>query len=81
MNFTDNLRNRLQKKGLSEKSIQNRITTYYRVSVVLFVMYVVIIFLLIIQGETNRINITLLILLLAQLLLSLKFVILFRNFR
>jgi hypothetical protein len=81
MNFTDNLKNRLQKKGLSEKSIQNRITIYYRFSVVLFVLYVVIISLIIIQGDTNRINITLLILLLAQLLLSLKFVILFRNFR
>jgi len=78
MNFADSLRSRLQKKGLSEKSIQNRITIYYRFSVVLFVMYVVIISLLIIQGDTNRINITLLILLLAQLLLSFKFVILFR---
>ena len=81
MNFADSLRSRLQKKGLSEKSIQNRITIYYRFSVVLFVMYVVIISLLIIQGDTNRINITLLILFLVQLLLSLKFVILFRNFR
>ncbi len=80
MNFADSLRSRLQKKGLSEKSIQNRITIYYRFSVVLFVMYVVIISLLIIQGDTNRINITLLILLLVQLLLSLKFVILFRKF-
>ena len=81
MNFADSLRSRLQKKGLSEKSIQNRITIYYRFAVVLFVMYVVIISLLIIQGDTNRINITLLILLLVQLLLSLKFVILFRKFR
>ena len=79
MDFLDSFKNKLQKKGLSELSIQNRIKRYYRFLVTLLLIYVVIIIALLISNKIDKHNVTILILLLVQVILCIRFIIIFRS--
>ncbi len=81
MTFSDKLQERLRSNGLSEILIQKRIKGYFRISFAVTLIWAALLFMLFIKNKINMQNLTVVILLASQLLLSMRFMILFRKGR